>query len=240
MTTESIGAGPERHRSELPLLTAAERQQLLVDWNATQTDYPTDRCIHELFAEQAARTPEAIAVVCGDAQLTYRELNDRATHLAHHLQRRGVGPESLVGLCVDRSPDMVVGLLGILTAGGAYVPLDPAYPAERLAFMLADAQVAVLLTQERLRERLPHWAAPLVCLDSEWEVSAQQPVEDVCGGVSPENLAYVLCPGGRQEMVPCAWASEYRLPSKRIGRRMAWKSGGNGQEDRLLRGHLRD
>ena len=120
-----------------------ERQQLLVAWNDTYTDYPRDQCIHQLFAEQAERTPEAVAVVCEDQRLTYRQLQQQANQLAHYLQSLGVGPETLVGLCVERSVAMIVGLLGILQAGGAYVPLDPAYPPERLAFMLADAQAPV-------------------------------------------------------------------------------------------------
>src|SRR5207248_74364 len=118
-----------------------ERQQLLVDWNATQAAYPKDKCIHLLFEAQVERTPEAVAVVFDRQQLTYRELNQRANQLAHYLQKLSVGPDVLVGICVERSLEMVVGLLGILKAGGAYVPLDPTYPSERIAFMLEDAQV---------------------------------------------------------------------------------------------------
>ena len=144
---EGIVADPEQRLSDLPLLTAAERQQLLVEWNATQADYPRMPCIHQLFEAQVERTPDAVAVVFEDQQLTYRELNPRANQLAHHLRALGVGPEVLVGICMERSLEMVIGLLGILKAGGAYVPLDPAYPQERLAFMLEDAQAPVLLTQ---------------------------------------------------------------------------------------------
>src|SRR5438093_7921747 len=128
-----------------------------------------DRCIHELFEEQAARRPQAVAVTFEDRQLTYGELNSRANQLAHHLRALGVRPETLVGICVERSLEMVVGLLAILKAGGAYVPLDPEYPQERLAFMLAEAQVPVLLTQERLRASLPAHEAEVVCLDTFWE-----------------------------------------------------------------------
>ncbi len=144
---EGIVATPQARLSDLPLLTEAERQQMLVVWNDTGADYPQDRCLHELFEAQVARTPEAVALVFADEELTYGELDSRANQLAHHLQGLGVGPEVLVGICVERSPEMVVGLLGILKAGGAYVPLDPTYPEDRLAFMLEDTQTpASLLT----------------------------------------------------------------------------------------------
>jgi non-ribosomal peptide synthetase component F len=136
---EAIVANPQQKVSSLPLLTEQERHQLLVDWNNTTKEYPSDKCIHQLFEEQVELTPDAEAVLFEDKQLTYRELNQRANCLAHHLRTLGVGPEVLVGICVERSLEMVVGLLGILKAGGAYVPLDPAYPPERLAFMLEDA-----------------------------------------------------------------------------------------------------
>ena len=194
MSAESLMAAPEQHL--LSLLTEAERQQLLVTWNDTRADYPADACIHNLFALQVQQTPNAVAVVGEDRQLTYKALHERSNQLAHHLHRLGVGPEVLVGICVERSADMVIELLGILKAGGAYVPLDPAYPSERLAFMLEDAQVAVLLTQERLRARLPRQEAPLVCLDADWGVIAQQPVDDLCCVVTPANLAYVLYTSG--------------------------------------------
>src|SRR3954471_13460090 len=128
-------------------LTDAQRQNVLVEWNNTSTEYPFAKCVHELFESQAATTPDGVAVVFENQQLTYSELNERANQLAHHLRSQGVGPEVLVGLCIERSLDMVIGLLGILKAGGAYVPLDPGYPPERLAYMLEDAQVKVLVTQ---------------------------------------------------------------------------------------------
>jgi aspartate racemase len=152
---EGIVANPEQRLLDLPLLTQPERQQLLVEWNDTQVDYPKHLCIHQLFEAQAEQTPDAVAVVFEDQQLTYGELNRRANQLAHHLRSLNVGPDSLVGICVERSLEMIVGLLGILKAGGAYVPLDPSYPQERLAFMLKDAQVPILLTQQRLVCRLP-------------------------------------------------------------------------------------
>ena len=193
---EGIVADPERHLSELPLLTEAERHQLLVEWNATQADYPMDRSIHQLFEAQVERTPEAEAVVFEEEQLTYRELNRRANQLAHHLQKLGVGPDVLVGICVDRSLDMVVGLLGILKAGGAYVPLDPGFPAERLAFMLEDAQAPVLLTQRHLTTQLPKHGAKVVCLDSDQTVLAQQSGTNLLPAATSTNLAYVIYTSG--------------------------------------------
>jgi non-ribosomal peptide synthetase component F len=152
---EGMVVDADRSISALELLTEAEREQLLVEWNDTRADYPEGLCIHELFEAQVERTPDAIAVVFEGEELTYGELNRRANRLAHYLRRLGVGPEVLVGICVERSLEMVVGLLGILKAGGAYVPLDPEYPRERLEFMLEDAQIPVLLTQQRLMADLP-------------------------------------------------------------------------------------
>jgi surfactin family lipopeptide synthetase A len=193
---ESVVADPERRLSELPLLTKAERYQLLVEWNATQTGYPVDRCIHQLFEVQVKRAPDAVAVVYEDAQLTYRELNQRANQLAHHLQQLGVGPEVLVGLYTERSLEMVVGMLGVLKAGGAYVPLDPAYPQDRLAFILQDAQVPVLLSQQRLAEGMPRHTAYVICLDTDWERIAQECDQNLIGRAIPENLAYVIYTSG--------------------------------------------
>jgi amino acid adenylation domain-containing protein len=168
-----IVANPKQQVAKLPLISAVEEQQLLLDWNDTQADYPQDKCIHELFAAQVARTPDAIAVQFEDTQLTYRELNDRADRLACYLQTLGVKPEVLVGICVERSLEMIVGLWGILKAGGAYVPLDPAYPEDRLSFMVADAQIAVLLTQQKLLEIIPDCDIPIVRLDADWEDIAE-------------------------------------------------------------------
>ena len=149
---EAIVADPDQSIAVLPILTEAERHQILVDWNDTVADYPKDKCIHQLFEEQVERSPDAIALECEDKQITYRELNQKANQLAHHLVGLGIGAEKLVGICIERSIEMVVGLLGILKAGGAYLPLDPAYPKERLRFMLEDSQVSVLLTTETLVE----------------------------------------------------------------------------------------
>jgi surfactin family lipopeptide synthetase C len=171
---EGIVADPQRHVSTLPLLTQAEQGQLLVEWNTTQAEYPADRCVHEWFEAQVEQTPNALALVFQDRRLTYRELNQRANQLAHYVQKQGVGPETLVGLCVERSPEMVVGLLGVLKAGAAYLPLDPDSPPERLAFILKDAQVPLLLTQEHLLERLPPFEAQVLRLDSDWPAIAQE------------------------------------------------------------------
>ncbi|MEG4999076.1 amino acid adenylation domain-containing protein [Microcoleus sp. B4-D4] len=192
---ESIVANPEQKISELPLLTEFERQQLAA-WNHTETDYRKDACIHQLFEEQVELTPDAIALVFEDEQLTYQELNQRANQLAYHLRNLGVGPEVLVGICVERSLEMVVGLLGILKAGGAYVPLDPAYPPERLAFMLEDASVPVLLTQARLVESIPKHQGRIVCLDTDWEIIERQSEANLISEVKLDNLAYVIYTSG--------------------------------------------
>jgi amino acid adenylation domain-containing protein len=193
---EGIVANPEQRLSDLPLLTAQEQQQLL-EWNHTPTDFPKAVCLHQLFENQVERTPEAVAVVFEDEQLSYRELNRRANQLAHHLITLGVKPETLVGICVERSIEMIVGLLGILKAGGAYVPLDPAYPQARLAFMLEDAQVSVLLTQQPwldiLTEPRP---ASIVCLDTDWQAICQQSEENPQSLASVNNLAYVIYTSG--------------------------------------------
>ncbi len=183
------------HHLKAPLLSEIERQQL-VTWNATQQDYPRDLCVPQLVAKQAAATPDAVALVAGDQILSYRELNRRANQLAHYLQALGVGANVLVGLCIERSPDMVVGLLGILKAGGAYVPLDPAYPSERLVFMLEDAHVPVLVTQQLLAAHLPIQGTRIVCLDADAAALAQQSVADPISEVAIDDLAYVIYTSG--------------------------------------------
>jgi iturin family lipopeptide synthetase A len=193
---EGIVAHPKQRIAELPILTAPERQQLLFEWNDTHTEYPQHQCIHQLFESQVERTPDAVAVVFAEQQLTYRELNSRANQLAHYLRSLGVITEVLVGICVERSLEMVVGLLGILKTGGAYVPLDPEYPQERLSFMLADTQVQVVLTQQRLVERLPKHEAQVICLDEAWEQIAQHNHENLVSGVTPSDLADVIYTSG--------------------------------------------
>ena len=189
-----IVANRKQSVSDLPLMTQAQRHQLLVEWNDTQTDYPAHKCIHHLFEEQVERSPEDIAAVYGDEGLTYRELNGRANQLAHHLQRLGVGPEVLVGFCVERSIEMVVGLLAILKAGGAYIPLDPNYPPERLAIMLTDAQPQVLLSQSHLLDTLPNSCAKIITLDQDWP--SDQPLTVPTSTIKPDNLAYVIYTSG--------------------------------------------
>jgi amino acid adenylation domain-containing protein len=193
---QGLVSDPQQHITDLPLLTEQERHRLLVEWNATHAEYPRDTCIHQLFEAQVERTPEAVAVVFEDRQLTYRDLNRRANQLAYHLQKLGVGPEVLVGICVERSLDMIVGLLGILKAGGAYVPLDPAFPSERIAFMLEDAQVPVLVTQQHLLTQLPAHGTKVVCLDADAAVLAQQSEANPVSGVTSDDLAYVIYTSG--------------------------------------------
>ena len=193
---ESFIARPDQPLSQISLLTEAERQQILVEWNQTTAPYPTEQCIFQLFEQHTQRTPEKTAVVCGKAQLTYCELNSRANQLAHHLRKLGIKPDALVGICTERSLEMVVAILGVMKAGGAYVPLDPAYPQDRLAFMLEDAQVGVLLTQHNLLKNLPDHNAHVVCLDSDWDRIAQEDDTDPEPTVTPTNLAYVIYTSG--------------------------------------------
>ena len=193
---EGIVSNPDRKLSELPLLTEIERNQLLVDWNDTSIDYPEDKCIHELFEQQVEKTPEAVAVIFEREQLTYQQLNQRANQLAGYLRQLGVGPEVLVGICVERSLEMIVGLLAILKAGGAYVPIDPTYPQERIAFILEDAAVSVLLTQQHLAQTLPSSAAKLLCLEALGEAVAIQSQENLTSGAIADNLAYVIYTSG--------------------------------------------
>src|SRR5256712_3107781 len=190
---EGIVQDPDQRVATLPLLSASERRQLLVEWNDTAAAYPADRCIHELVEAQVARTPDAVAVVFEDEELTHRARNARANRLAHHPRALGRGTPEPPGVLVQRSLEMVVGILAILKAGGAYVPLDPEYPRERLAFMLEDAGVAVLLTQARLRERLPDHGARVELLEDD---HADQPATDPTSGVRPDNLAYVIYTSG--------------------------------------------
>jgi amino acid adenylation domain-containing protein len=220
---EGIVADPDQPIATLPILTETERHKILVEWNDTAADYPKDRCIHELFEEQVERIPEAIAVEFEDRQITYQELNRRANQLAHHLIGFGIGPEKLVGICVERSIETVVGLLGILKAGGAYIPLDPSYPEERLRFMIKDAQVSVLLTQTTIVENrgwriengnrgekdgrstsqdgdpqssILNFRVRAVYVDSDWPLIAQQKEDNPRSPVHSQNLAYVVYTSG--------------------------------------------
>ncbi len=205
---EAMVADPDQKLSELPLLSESERRQLLVEWNDTAVDYPADRCVHELFEQQVASTPDAVAVVCGDQQLSYRELNQRANQLAHHLRALGVGAETLVGLCLERSAELIIGILGILKAGGAYLPLDADDPPARLEFMLADADVLFLVTQQSLVDGLPVSDCQVVCLDREqapWRVGRIESRLNITAG----NLAYVMYTSGSTGM-PKGVAVEHR------------------------------
>jgi len=190
---ESIVANSEQRLADLPLLSEGDRHLMLVQWNNTQAEYPKHLCIHQLFEAQVEQTPEAVAVRFVDQQFTYQELNNRSNQLAHYLKTLGVGPDVLVGICMERSWDLVVGLLGILKAGGAYVPLDPTYPQERLNWMLADSQVALLLTQQRLAHlRLQ---VPQICLDKDLDIT-QQNQDNPVSGVSAEHLVYIIYTSG--------------------------------------------
>jgi non-ribosomal peptide synthetase component F len=191
-----IDLGTARFDVTLEFWETPERHRMLVEWNATTAAYPDDHCIHSLFEAQVARTPEAIAVVYGDASLTYRELNRRANQAAHYLPALDVGTEMLVGLCLERSLAMVVGLLGILKAGAAYLSLDPTYPLERLAFMLEDAQPLVVLTQERLVAGLPAYGAPMICLDADWPTIAQYSDDNPGSRTTADSVAYLLDTSG--------------------------------------------
>jgi amino acid adenylation domain-containing protein/non-ribosomal peptide synthase protein (TIGR01720 family) len=193
---EHIPRDPARRLEELPLLTTQEQQLLLKEWTATATAYPRDAAIHTLFAAEAARRPQAIALIQDDVQITYGELNRRANQLAHHLRSRGVGPETLVGVCLERSTALVVATLGVLKAGGAYVPLDPAYPQERLTLMLHDIQAPVVLTQESLVGHLPSSHAAVICLDRDWAEIARAPLDNPTAPASADTLAYVIYTSG--------------------------------------------
>ena len=193
---EGIVASPEQRISELLLLSEAERHQLLIEWNDTWAEYPSKQCIHQLFEKQVEQTPDAIALIYKNEQLTYQELNNRANQLARYLQKLGVGSEVLVGICVERSLEMIVGLLGILKAGGAYLPLDPTYPKQRLEFVLQDTQVPVLLTQQLLRNALSEPQAQFVCLDTDWGAIALESQENLVNQTQSENLAYTIYTSG--------------------------------------------
>jgi amino acid adenylation domain-containing protein/non-ribosomal peptide synthase protein (TIGR01720 family) len=192
---ESIVTGPSQRVGQLQLLTPRE-QQVLVEWNQTARDYQQDLCLHEMFEAQVERTPKRIAAVHLDQELTYRELNARANKLAHYLQELGVGPETRVGILMERSLEMLVGMLAVLKAGGAYVPLDPEYPQERLAFMLADSGARVLLTQQRLARPLPAHEARVIYLDSERQAIDAASAENLPSAVNARNLAYVIYTSG--------------------------------------------
>ena len=193
---EQVAAHADRRLSRLELMGRAERARVL-EWNRTTAKYPADRCIHHLFEAQAARTPDAVAVTFGDDALTYRELDEQANRLAHHLRRRGAGPEVRVGICLERSLELMVGILGVMKAGGAYVPVDPAHPAERIGYVMADAGCGLVLTQARLRASIPvPGGVEVIDIDAAWERIAEESAEAPETGVTAENLAYVIYTSG--------------------------------------------
>lgn len=199
---DGIITDPVQAIDQLPLLTSQEHHQILHEWNSTTITYPQEHCIHQLFAAQAQQTPDSTALIFDGERteiLTYQQLDERSNQLAHHLQSQGVGTDTLVGICVERSVDMVVGLLGILKAGGAYVPIDPNYPADRISFIVTDAQVPILLTQNTVKKTLPAASATKVmCLDdpNAMEVISKEPIHTVATSTQPNNLAYVIYTSG--------------------------------------------
>ncbi|MEQ8755468.1 MAG: amino acid adenylation domain-containing protein [Coleofasciculus sp. G1-WW12-02] len=192
----SVIAKPDVTIGELEILSPSDRYQLLVEFNNTKTDYSKQLCIHQFIEQQAGETPDRIAVSIENQQLTYAQLNTRANQLAHHLQSLGVSAETVVALCVERSLDMIVGVLGILKAGGAYLPIDPIVPRDRITFMVQDAQASVILTQQHLVEHFCAETATLLCLDADWQTIAQQPEETPPCPAMPENLVYVIYTSG--------------------------------------------
>ena len=201
MLLAGMVADDQQTVATLPWLPVAERRQVLTEWNATETAYPQDRCIHELFEEQAARRPEATAVVCETAAVSYGTLNARANQLAHYLRRLGVGPDVRVAMCVERGVEMVVGLLAVLKAGGAYIPLDPSYPVERLQYMLTDSAPAVLLTAGLTPELLGALPGTRPTLDLTapmpgWAVEPTTNPDRTPSGLTPSHLAYIIYTSG--------------------------------------------
>ena len=220
---EAIAKNPDRALWQFPLIGTEERERLLVQWNRTQHEYDQELCVHELFSQRVRRAPTAVAVVCAGQSLTYAELNRKSNQLAWYLRDRGIDPDQRVGICVERSLEMVVGLLGILKAGGAYVPLDPGYPPERLQYMLADAAPRLLLTQKRLAAELPLTGPNVVLLDQEWERIAQHDSHDPeprALGLTSRNLAYVIYTSGSTG-VPKGVAAEHRGIVNRIAAQAA-------------------
>jgi natural product biosynthesis luciferase-like monooxygenase protein len=191
-----LAASPTAPTAEVELLSAMEKRLIVRDWNATAVDYRRDVCIHTLFAEQAARTPDAVAVVFEDRELTYRALYERAERMALHLRTLGIGPDRLVGIHLERSENLVVAVMATLMAGGAYLPLDPNYPDDRIAFMIADAAAPVIITERETRDRLPTNSAALVEIDGDWNASASAAANVATAAVAPQNLAYVIYTSG--------------------------------------------
>ena len=193
---EAILIDPEQQIGKLPILTDAEQHQLLVAWNATKEDYPRNACLHEMIEAQVERTPDAVAIVHEGTEMSYQLLNARANQLSQLLRKLGVGPDTLVGVCLERSPELVVALLGILKSGGAYVPLDPLYPAGRLSMMVEDSALSVIVTQEALQVKFSEYQGQFVCLDRQAEAISDESAQNRSGGVEAENLAYLIYTSG--------------------------------------------
>lgn len=193
---DGVATAPDRHLDELPLLTDAERRQVVIEWNATSAGWPAENTLHRLVESQAKRTPDNVAVVGEGRSISYKELERRANQLAHYLQKHGIGSEQRVAVCLNRSPELVIALLAVLKAGAGYVPLDPEYPAERLAYLIADAKVSALLTQSGLAERLGEWNSTVVLVDTDREAIARERSDSPSATVLPEHTAYVIYTSG--------------------------------------------
>ena len=229
---QAIVVDPSQRLSQLPLLTEGERRKLLVEWNETAQDYPQDLCIHQLFEQQSSRAPDAVALVFEQEELSYGELNARANQVARYLRRLGIGAEAHVGILMERSPEMVVGLLGILKAGGAYVPLDPAYPQERRSFMLKDAGVTVVLTQARFAGKLAeHDNIRAVGLDRDWESIAAESEQNPAMACTGENAAYVIYTSGSSGLPKGVVVPHQALVNRALGMAQFY---GMDANDRLL------
>src|SRR6266540_1075599 len=221
-------AGPDVRISHLALLPSEERELLLHAWNATDRAYPGGACLSDLFRTQLERDPQAVALWYDDETLTFRDLHTRANQLAHYLQRRGIGPDSVVAVCLDRTPELIAAMLAVLQAGGAYLPLDPAYPPERLAFMLADSEAALLITRTSLLDRIPQHAAQTVCLDAESGHVADLPAGPPPSAARPDNLAYLIYTSGSTGR-PKGVAITHRNAANML----AWARDAFPQEDRM-------
>ncbi len=193
---KALAANPDAPLGSAPILTDSERHQLLVEWNNTKADYPRDTPVHEMIEAQVNRTPDAVAILHEDRQMSYRLLDARAIQLGHYLRKLGAGPGVLVGVCVRRSPELVIALLGVLKSGAAYVPLDPDYPANRLSFMVNDSGLKVLVTQRALRAKFSEYHGKLVCLDRNWEAICHESTESESAGATGNDLAYVIYTSG--------------------------------------------
>jgi non-ribosomal peptide synthetase component F len=193
---KGIVNNPQQKISELPILSERERKQILLEWNNTSVNYPKNKCLHQLFEQQVEKTGSRVAAEFAGKTLTYDELNSRANQLANYLIKFGVKPETFVGICVDRSLDMVVGLLGILKAGAAYVPMDPSFPPDRLCYMLEDANIPVLVTQEHLLNMFPQSDRKAICIDKEWGKIKNESVDNLSIEIDSTNLAYTIYTSG--------------------------------------------